>query len=99
LTVCGKLYICNGSGGVFSSKSSFPTICIRFAQPLHDIRVRKALNYAINKEELLRYAFKGNAVQMRGDVTEKSGVDVSDTEPYEWNIPKARQLLKEMKAN
>ena len=63
--------------------------------PLRDMRVRKALNYAVNKEELLRYAFKGNAVVMRGLLTEKSRVDISSTETYEWNIPKARQLLKE----
>ena len=63
--------------------------------PLRSIRVREALNYAVNKKELFRYAFKGNAVEMRGILTEKSGVDLSDTEPYDWNIPKARELLKE----
>jgi peptide/nickel transport system substrate-binding protein len=67
----------------------------RHTIPLHDMRVRKALNYAVNKKELLRYAFKGNAVEMRGALTEKSGVDLSDAEPYEWNIPKARELLRE----
>jgi peptide/nickel transport system substrate-binding protein len=64
-------------------------------RPLHDIRVRKALNYAINKKELMRYAYKGNAVEMRGILTEKAGVDLSETEPYSWNVPKARELLKE----
>jgi peptide/nickel transport system substrate-binding protein len=63
--------------------------------PLRDLRVRKALNYAVNKEELVRYAFKGNALEMKGSLSEKSEVDLSDTEPYHWNIPKARQLLKE----
>jgi peptide/nickel transport system substrate-binding protein len=63
--------------------------------PLRDLRVRKALNYAVNKEELMRYAFKGNAVEMIGLLNEKTGVDLSDTEPYEWNVPKARELLKE----
>jgi peptide/nickel transport system substrate-binding protein len=63
--------------------------------PLRNMRVREALNYAVNKEELFRYAFKGNAVEMRGALTEKSGVDLSDTEPYDWNVPKARELLKE----
>ncbi len=63
--------------------------------PLRDLRVRKALNYAVNREEMLRYAFKGNAVKMIGTLTEKAGVDLSRAEPYEWNIPKARQLLKE----
>jgi len=63
--------------------------------PLRDTRVREALNYAVNKKELFRYAFKGNAVEMRGCLTEKSGVDLSDTEPYDWNVPKARELLKD----
>jgi peptide/nickel transport system substrate-binding protein len=63
--------------------------------PLRDMRVRKALNYAVNKKELFRYAFKGNAVEMRGMLSEKSGVDLSGTDPYDWNVPKARELLKE----
>ena len=64
-------------------------------KPLHDIRVRKALNYAINKKELMRYAFKGNAKEMRGILTETSGVDLSAAETYYWDVPKARDLLKE----
>ena len=63
--------------------------------PLRTLRVREALNYAVNKKELFRYAFKANAVEMRGVLTEKSGVDLSDTKAYDWNIPKARELLKE----
>jgi peptide/nickel transport system substrate-binding protein len=63
--------------------------------PLRSIRVREALNYAVNKKELMRYAFKGNAVEMMGMLTDKSGVDLSETEPYHWNVPKARELLKE----
>jgi peptide/nickel transport system substrate-binding protein len=66
----------------------------KHTRPLHDIRVRKALNYAINKKELMRYAYKGNAVEMRGILTEKSGVDLSETEPYSWDVPKARELMK-----
>jgi peptide/nickel transport system substrate-binding protein len=63
--------------------------------PLRDLLVRKALNYAVNKEELTRYAFKGNAVEMRGILTPMSGVDLGDTKTYEWNITKARELMKE----
>jgi len=62
--------------------------------PLRDMRVRKALNYAVNKKELFRYAFKGNAVEMRGMLGEKSGVDLSGTDPYDWSIPEARKLLR-----
>jgi ABC-type transport system substrate-binding protein len=64
--------------------------------PLRNNRVREALNYAVNKAELLRYAYKGNAVEMKGSLSEKSGVDLSDTKPYEWNIPKARELMKDV---
>lgn len=63
--------------------------------PLRDMRVRKALNFAVNRQELIRYAFMGNATRMKGMLTKKCGVDLSDTESYEWNIPKARQLMKE----
>jgi len=63
--------------------------------PLRDMRVRKALNYAVNREELIRYAFKGNADPMKGVLMERSDVDLSETEPYAWNVPKARKLLKD----
>jgi peptide/nickel transport system substrate-binding protein len=63
--------------------------------PLRNLLVRKALNYAVNKEELKKYAFNGNALEMRGMLTEKSGIDLSDTRDYGWNIPKARDLMKE----
>ena len=63
--------------------------------PLRRIRVREALNQAVNKEELNRYAFRGNADEMKGVLTEKSGVDLSETKTYEWDIVKARGLLRE----
>jgi peptide/nickel transport system substrate-binding protein len=63
--------------------------------PLWDIRVRKALNFAVNKHELMRYAYKGNAVEMKGVLCEKSGVDLSSAKTYEWSIPKARELLRD----
>jgi peptide/nickel transport system substrate-binding protein len=67
----------------------------RDTRPLRDMRVRKALNYAVNKEELMRHAFKGNAEEMRGALSEKSGVDLSEAKSYEWSIPKAQELLKD----
>jgi peptide/nickel transport system substrate-binding protein len=63
--------------------------------PLRNLLVRKAFNYAVNKEELRKYAFKGNAVEMRGLLSENSGVDLSDTNAYGWDISTARKLLKE----
>jgi peptide/nickel transport system substrate-binding protein len=64
-------------------------------RPLRNLLLRKALNYAVNKEELKKYAFKGNADEMKGMLTEKSGVDLTQTRTYDWNIPKARELMEE----
>ena len=44
---------------------------------------------------MIRYAFKGNALEMKGILTENAGVDLSETKAYEWNIPKARELLED----
>jgi ABC-type transport system substrate-binding protein len=63
--------------------------------PLRDMRVRKALNYAVNRQEMMKYAFKGNALKMNGILTENSGIDLSGTKTYEWNISKARELLED----
>jgi ABC-type transport system substrate-binding protein len=76
------------TGGLFNLRS-------RHTMPLRDMRVRKALNYAVNKEELYRYAFKGTAVEMKGMLTRNADVDLSDTAAYDWDVPKARRLLKE----
>ena len=77
------------------STTGYFNIMSRQASPLRNLLVRKALNYAINKKELIRYAFKGNALEMKGLLTESSGVDLSETKVYDWNIAKARELMKE----
>ena len=61
--------------------------------PLRDLRVRKALNYAVDNESL-QHAFKGNAVEQRGLLTEKSSVELSETDPYRWDVERARELLE-----
>ncbi len=63
--------------------------------PLADKRVRQALNYAVNKEHLVRYDLRGNgrplaSLTMAGEL----GHDPS-LRPYPYDLNKARRLLAE----
>lgn len=77
-----------------------PSIILRYVsfnmlqKPFDDIRVRQAINYAINKEALAKVAFNGFAAPAQGFVPE--GVAFAykmDSWPYD--PAKARELLKE----
>jgi peptide/nickel transport system substrate-binding protein len=63
--------------------------------PWHDVRLRQAVNYAINREDLIRYATKGNGeiipalIPIRG-----YGYD-PDLAPYAFDPTTARRLLQE----
>jgi peptide/nickel transport system substrate-binding protein len=63
--------------------------------PWHDVRLRQAVNYAINREDLIRYATKGNGeiipalIPIRG-----YGYD-PDLVPYAFEPTTARRLLQE----
>ena len=63
--------------------------------PLSDKRVRQALNYAINKEELVRYDLLGNgkplgSFSMAGELGHDPAL-----KPYAYDPRKAKRLLKE----
>ncbi|MCC8394220.1 glutathione ABC transporter substrate-binding protein GsiB [Paraburkholderia sp. MMS20-SJTR3] len=63
-------------------------------KPFDNLKVRQALNYAINKEALAKVAFSGNAESMEGVVPK--GVDyATKTGPWPYDPAKARELLKE----
>jgi glutathione transport system substrate-binding protein len=79
---------------------SAPSIITRYIslnvtkKPFDDVRVRQALNYAINKEALAKVAFAGYATPIRGVVP--AGVDFAvDYGPWPYDPNKARELLKE----
>jgi peptide/nickel transport system substrate-binding protein len=63
--------------------------------PWHDVRLRQTVNYAINREDLIRYATKGNGeiipalIPLRG-----YGYD-PDLAPYAFDPTTARRLLQE----
>jgi peptide/nickel transport system substrate-binding protein len=60
-----------------------------------DIRLRQAVNLAINREDLIRYATRGNGVIIPGIVPAQSFGYNHDLAPYPFNPVKARQLFRE----
>ena len=63
--------------------------------PLQDIRIRQALNYAVNKEDYIEALF-GNLTQASSQPTTASGFGYNgDLMPYDYNPDLARQLLDE----
>jgi len=79
---------------------SGPSIIARFMamnvqkKPFDDVRVRHAINYAINKEALAKVAFAGFAVPSEGVVP--PGVEYAvKLGPWAYDPKKARELLKE----
>ncbi|MCO8590684.1 glutathione ABC transporter substrate-binding protein GsiB [Burkholderia multivorans] len=77
-----------------------PSIVARYVslnmqqKPFDNLKVRQALNYAINKEALVKVAFSGFATPSTGVVP--PGVEFSTkTGPWPYDPAKARALLKE----
>ncbi len=67
----------------------------RMVPPFNDIRVRQALNYAVNKKELCEYLYQGLAVPMRSPMP-PGMPGYRELEPdYAYNPEKAKQLLTE----
>jgi peptide/nickel transport system substrate-binding protein len=60
-----------------------------------DIRLRKALNYAINREELFKYAAKGNAFNLGGMIPEGAYGHNPNVTLFTYDTTKARSLLTE----
>jgi len=60
-----------------------------------DIRLRKALSHAINREELWQYGAKGNAYNLGGHIPPGARGHNPDLKLYTYDTDKARALLKE----
>jgi len=80
--------------------TSGPSIIVRYIsfnmlqKPFDNLKVRQAINYAINKEALAKVAFGGYAVPAEGVVPQ--GVLYAHKMPaWPYDPAKARQLLKE----
>jgi peptide/nickel transport system substrate-binding protein len=63
--------------------------------PWHDVRLRQAVNYAINRDDLIRYATKGNGVIIPALVPVQGfGYDAA-LAPHPFEPTTARRLLRE----
>jgi peptide/nickel transport system substrate-binding protein len=60
-----------------------------------DIRLRQALNYAVNRKELWKYAAKANAYNLGGYIPPGAYGHNPDLNLYTYNTTKARALLAE----
>jgi len=80
--------------------SSAPSIIHRYLsmntqqKPFDNPKVREAINYAINKEALVKVAFSGYAIPAEG-VLPKGVEYAAKLGPWPYNPAKARELLKE----
>jgi len=85
---------------VVKNRGSLHTVFGQFnmrkaASPWHDVRLRQAANLAINREDFIRYATKGNGIIIPALVPEAGfGYDPA-LAPYPFASNRARQLLKE----
>ncbi|MBA3891921.1 MAG: hypothetical protein H0X64_15470 [Gemmatimonadaceae bacterium] len=76
-------------------RAYFMTLNTRHDTPLRDQRVRQAINYAIDVEEIIEFIFDGRGNTLATLLTpEQFGYDAS-IEPYGYDPERARELLAE----
>lgn len=76
--------------------SVFGLINMRKAgSPWRDVRLRRAVNYALNREDIIRYAAKGNGVIVPALLPLNIFGYNPSLSPYAFDPAKARQLLDE----
>ena len=77
-----------------------PSIIARYVslncmkKPFTDVRVRQALNHAVNKEAYAKVVYNGFAQPLDAPIPPKLGF-YSQQEPYAYDVAKAKQLLAE----
>ncbi len=79
---------------VASARINYLALNTFFDGPMKDEKVRQALNYAIDVDELLNSVLNGHGTKMTGPLSEINSGYI-ETEGYEFNEEKAKTLLKE----
>ncbi len=88
----------SASAKVVKSRGALNTVfgafnMVKTGSPWMDVRVRQAVNFAMNREDLIRYAAKGNGVIIPALISaQEFGYDPA-LAPYPFDPGKARQLL------
>jgi peptide/nickel transport system substrate-binding protein len=63
--------------------------------PWHDVRLRQTVNFAINRDDLIRYVTKGNGMVIPTMVAVGSFAYNPDLAPYPFDPDKAQDLLRD----
>jgi len=66
-----------------------------FQKPFGDVRVRQAINYAINKTAIVDQLYRGTAVVAKNPIPPTLWGYNDDIQDYEYNPTKAKELLAE----
>ncbi len=87
-----------GKPGIVINKSDsivhrYMSMNVNF-KPFDNVKVRQAINYAINKEALCKVAFNGYAIPAEGVIPKGVAYNVK-LGPWPYDPKKARELLKE----
>jgi len=61
--------------------------------PFDDVRIRRAVNYAVNKEAIVEHVLQGAATELAGPIPSAFGKAATGTTPYAYDPQRARQLL------
>ncbi len=61
--------------------------------PFTNVRVRQALNYAVDKDEIIREVFYGRAIALPGPLSPYNNFVNKDLEPYPYDPERALSLL------
>ena len=81
--------------------SQFNTFTIKYLSfdhrvaPFNDVRVRQAINYATNKDAIVKVAYSGAAEPLSGPLPKNINGFNENLVPYEYNVEKAKALLAE----
>jgi peptide/nickel transport system substrate-binding protein len=81
----------------FSQRPTWQNLCINTTKkPFTDVRVRRAIAYALDKETLVKYVFSGMADPLDSPVPKGFFAHTEEGLPhYEYNPEKAKKLLAE----
>jgi peptide/nickel transport system substrate-binding protein len=85
---------------VVKNRGSLITVLGQFnirktGSPWRDVRLRQAVNVAVNREDLIRYATKGNGVIIPALLPVRSFGHDPDLAPYPFDPGKVRHLLRD----
>ncbi|MDR7481582.1 MAG: ABC transporter substrate-binding protein [Armatimonadota bacterium] len=81
--------------GVASSRINYVALVNLKPGPMQDRRVRQALNYAVNVDEIIANLFKGRATRIPGALSALNQDVNPNLKPYPYDPQRAVQLLKE----